>query len=137
MSEEKKIDTAAILKTVAEVSAIFQKDLTPEERAALTTERRHVDSPPPAKYVAQSANAETEFEEDAAVDALETLAHQMETVIDRRMAKAYQEALRVYYIAEELAKDPAHAELIPHVEAMRKAHEKQYGKGIPPKPPEK
>jgi hypothetical protein len=39
----------------------------------------------------------------------------------------------VYYIAEELAKDPAHAELIQHVEAMRKAHEKQYGKVIPPK----
>ena len=134
MAEEKKIDTAAILKTVADVSAIFQKDLTPEERAALSSERRHVDSPPPPKYAAhETARSETEFEEDAAVDALETLAHQMETVIEGRMAKAYQEALRVYYIAEELAKDPEHAELIPHVEAMRKAHEKQYGKAIPPK----
>jgi hypothetical protein len=49
------------------------------------------------------------------------------------MEEAYRWALDAYYTAEELARDPAHAELVPHVEAMQRAHEAQYGKPIPPK----
>jgi len=45
-------------------------------------------------------------------------------------------AMKVYYAAEELAKDPEHAELIPHVEKMREAYSSFYGKPIPPKPKE-
>jgi hypothetical protein len=32
-----------------------------------------------------------------------------------------------------MAEDPAHAELIPHVENLHRAHLAQYGKPIPPK----
>jgi len=42
------------------------------------------------------------------------------------------DALRIYYAAEELARDPANAHLIPHVEAMRRAYEHDYGVPIPP-----
>ena len=50
------------------------------------------------------------------------------------MEELYRKGLEVYYAAEDLARDPAHAELIPHVEAMRRAHEAQYGRPIPPRP---
>jgi hypothetical protein len=62
---------------------------------------------------------------------LEHLARQIETVIAQRMEQAYAQALHVYYVAEELSRDPANAELLPHVEAMRAAHEEQYGYPIP------
>lgn len=48
-----------------------------------------------------------------------------------RLAKA--KALEIYYAAEELARDPEHAELIPHVARMREAYERDYGVPIPPK----
>ena len=35
--------------------------------------------------------------------------------------------------AEELARDPAHANVILHVEALRKAHQNSYGRTIPTK----
>jgi len=57
----------------------------------------------------------------------------LRAIVERRHQAAYEESLRVYYIAEELAGSGEHPELIPHVEAMRSAHEKQYGKPIPPK----
>ena len=77
--------------------------------------------------------AMSDFEALAAADALEALADEIQFFIDRRMEEAYRKALDVYYTAEELARDPEHAELVPHVEAMRRAHEQQYGKAIPPK----
>jgi hypothetical protein len=48
-------------------------------------------------------------------------------VIAQRMEHAYAQALHVYYDTEELSSDTAHAELLPHVDAMRAAHEKQCG----------
>jgi hypothetical protein len=39
--------------------------------------------------------------------------------------------MEVYYSAEELARDPANAHIIPHVEAMRAAYEKDFGHPIP------
>ena len=46
-------------------------------------------------------------------------------------ARVLSQALAVYYAAEELARDPAHADLIPQVEAMRTAYERDYGRPIP------
>jgi len=40
-------------------------------------------------------------------------ADEMQTIIDQRIAKVYRDALEVYYAAEELARDPANAHLIP------------------------
>jgi len=68
-----------------------------------------------------------------AADAVGELAAEMRTIIDQRMEKLYREVLEVYYAAEELARDPEHADLIPHVEAMRRGHERDYGGAIPPR----
>jgi len=136
MAEEKKPDTEAILNAVANASAIFQEALTPEERELMNRKRDAEDRASASYAGSESAAAELDFEAEAAADALETLAGQIDSVIQRRLQAAYEESLRVYYIAEELARDPAHAHLIPHVEAMRKAHRDSYGKEIPPKPTE-
>ena len=66
-----------------------------------------------------------------AADGLGELASEMQMIIGQRAEKLYREALEVYYVAEELARDPAHEELIPHVEAMRQSHERDYGVPIP------
>jgi len=54
-------------------------------------------------------------------------------VLDRRMQALYRQALDVYYTAEELARDPEHAHLAAQVEAMRLAHEREYGHPPPPR----
>lgn len=74
-----------------------------------------------------------EFNYLAVADGLESLADELSEAIEEKKALALAKALEIYYAAEELAKDPAHAHLIPHVEAMRAAYEQSYGKPIPPK----
>ncbi|MGH7485377.1 MAG: hypothetical protein ACREMY_07195 [bacterium] len=61
------------------------------------------------------------------VDALQTLADDMRSVLDSRKARLYRQALEVYYATEELARDPKHAHLAEQVEAMRRAHESEHG----------
>jgi hypothetical protein len=75
-----------------------------------------------------------EFEYAAVAEGLESLADELSTAIDRQHAKATEAALRIYYAAEELARDPEHADLIPRVERMREAYESSYGRPIPPNP---
>jgi hypothetical protein len=126
----------AVLQTAADVRASFQTFLTPEERAALppeATDRELVLLPQTALSPAQVAQAETQFELVTAVTALETLALEIEVVLARRMEELYAEALQIYYASEALSRDPAHAELLPFVEAMRSAHEREYGRPIPPR----
>ena len=79
---------------------------------------------------------EEEFEYAAIAAGLESMANDVAAAIEHARAQATEQALQVYYAAEELARDPAHAELIPQVEAMRQAYERTYGKPIPPKPKE-
>jgi hypothetical protein len=132
IKKQEEVDAGAILDTVAKVSATFQQTLTPEERALMQQQREQDELP--ATYAAEEGSlAESDFELAAAADALGTLAGQIQSVIDRRMEKLYEDALQVYYAAEELARDPEHADVIPHVEAMRRAHENSYGRPIPPR----
>jgi hypothetical protein len=126
----------AVLQTAAAARASFQTFLTPEERAALppeATDRDLVLLPQTALSPAQLAQAEAQFELVTAVSALETLAVEIEVVLARRMEELYAEALQIYYATEALARDPARAELLPFLEAMRSAHEREYGRPIPPK----
>jgi hypothetical protein len=124
---------SAVLQTVSDARASFESTLSPEEWATLPPEPERYSPPQTALSPAQVEQAETEFELLAAADALETMARQIETVIAQRMEQAYAQALHVYYVTEELSHDPAQAELLPHVEAMRAAHEQQYGYPIPPR----
>jgi hypothetical protein len=127
-----KVDADAVLRLVHEVTVSFEAQLTPEERLAMQN-RTFDDQASTFVYAAdEREQAMSDFDTLAAADALGALADEIQFCIDRRMEEAYRKALDVYYTAEDLARDPAHAELIPHVEAMRRAHEKQYGKPIPP-----
>jgi tRNA A37 threonylcarbamoyladenosine dehydratase len=127
------IDPAAIMLRVSEITTTFEATLTPEERLEL---KRRTEDDKGSTVVYSTADREqamNDFEMLAAADALESLAGQIQTVVDRKMEKLYQQALEVYYAAEELAKDPEHADVQAHVEAMQRAHVSQYGRPIPPK----
>ena len=111
-----------ILRVVNDMTASFQGTMTDGERATLNA--RHANDPESAACAAGSREeAMIEF----TADALLTLAQDMQSVLDGRRESAYREALDVYYAAEELARQPEHAHLTVHVEAMRRAHESEYG----------
>ena len=77
------------------------------------------------------ANRIDDFDHAALADALESLASELRSAIEEARAGMVDQALEAYYAAEELARDPEHAELVPHVEAMRVAYEREFGRGIP------
>jgi hypothetical protein len=54
-------------------------------------------------------------------DALEALAKELRTNVDTAKHKACTEALITYAVAQRLAKRPEHADLVPVVQAMRRA----------------
>ena len=89
--------------------------------------------PRPEKQSLVEARTMEEFEGAAVLEAVETLADDLRATIEEAEQRMYESALDVYYAAEELAQDPAHADVIPHVEAMRAAHQKSYGRPIPTK----
>ena len=119
----KTINAEAILQTLADIRRSIPYELTP-------LPPRETASP-----IAAAHNAETmaDFEMETVAEALEGLTAQLSAALERARAKVLADALRVYYAAEELARDPANAHLIPHVEEMRRAYEKDYGVPIPPK----
>lgn len=121
----RKLDAELILRRLAEI----RKSIPRLENGA---RRRTGDGRPPAGSI-QPRTAE-EFEYAAVAEALENLADDVSAAVDRANAEAMETALRVYYTAEELSRDPEHAHLIPHVEKMREAYMNTYGRPIPPKP---
>jgi hypothetical protein len=105
--------------------------------AKLTELRRSIphlsrSAPEPQSRTIDARTAE-EFEVAAIADALETLTADVAATIAETERRVYESALDVYYATEALARDPEHPETIPHVEAMRAAHKKAYGKPVPPK----
>lgn len=132
-SKPKKMNAEEILRTLEEIRKGIRR-LDPNAPAAAPGPEGLADD----RSVFAGANdgdAEEDFEQLAIVDGLSTIASELRETLDRMNAKVYQDALNAYYAAEELAKDPAHADLIPRLEEMRRAHQQSYGKPIPPKPP--
>jgi hypothetical protein len=124
----------ALLQTATDARASFETTITADEWGAMPPQRadRELDFlPQTALSAEQCEQAEESFELFTAIEALETLAHRIELVVAQRMEQAYAEALHIYYVTEELSRDPAHAALLPFLEAMRGAHEQQYGYAIP------
>ena len=74
-----------------------------------------------------------DFEYAAVAEGLQSLADDLSAVIAQKRARLEEQALEVYYTAEELARDPEHADLIPLVERMRQAYQNDYGRPIPPR----
>jgi hypothetical protein len=128
------IDPNEILRVVHEASTAFDATLTDDARRARAA-RRHNDIPEElVPYPADHReDALYEFELATAAEALLTLGEDIEAECERRKAEAYRMALHVYYTMEEMVRDPANAELIPQLETLRAAHEREYGKPIPAK----
>lgn len=80
---------------------------------------------------------EEDFEYAAVVDGLSSLADDLSAAIEHARNVATAKALEIYYAAEERARDPRHANLIPHLERMRAAYESEHGRPIPPRDPSK
>lgn len=118
--KSKRLDAAAILK---KLSALREMMPRPEGQYTPTTQIR----------LQPTGDAMADFEEQAVVDALGSMVDELHAAIEEKREKLFRDAMEVYYTAEELARDPEHAHLIPHVEAMRAAYEKDYGKPIPPR----
>lgn len=130
------LDFDAILQTAVDAGIAFDAILTPEERLLLESWRSRDERtvlPPLAFDATHREQAEHDFTALAVADALSALATKIRTVLELRREELYLQCLEAYYVAEELSRDPQHAELIPHVEAMRAAHERDYGYPIPPK----
>jgi hypothetical protein len=126
------IDPTEILRVVDQATVALEATLTTEEGRQAREARERDDVSSSLVYAAEERDeALRDFEILAAADALQALGAALEAECDRRMEAAYRAALRAYYVAEELARNPEHADLIPHVAAMRAAHEREYGRGIP------
>ena len=74
-----------------------------------------------------------DFELLTVAEALESLADDARAIANGATKALIENALDVYYAAEELSHDPEHAELIPQVENRRRAYESHYGHAIPTK----
>ncbi len=118
----KRIDAEAILRTLADVRKSIPYELKPLPEEATAT-----------PVAALDAETMTDFELETVAEGLERLTAELTGALESARAKVLADALRIYYAAEELARDPANAHLIPHVEAMRRAYEHDYGVPIPAK----
>ncbi len=82
-------------------------------------------------FVAGTPEEMEAFEMETLADALESFADELSESIETAQKRAMEQAMEIYYAAEELAKDPEHAHLIPYVEQMREVYRRDFGKDIP------
>ena len=124
MATQKKMTAAEILDELAKI-----RERLPEEM------RRPGPKPEATSRTSfpMSADAMADFEQEAIIEALQSLADDVHAGIEKKRAKMMEKALEIYYVAEELAKLPENAHLVPHVEEMQRAYKAEYGKPIPPK----
>ena len=76
---------------------------------------------------------EEDFEWAAVMDGVESFHDDLSAAIEHKKAALVEKVLDIYYATEEAARDPENAHLIEHVEKMRAAYERDYGRPIPPK----
>jgi len=121
----KKMNASEILAELARL----REQLPPEMKKP----RPRKDSGATRTKLPPSGDAMADFETAAVIEALESLADDVHAGIEEKRAKMIEKALEIYYAAEELAKQPEHADLIKHVEEMQRAYMSEFGKPIPPK----
>ena len=127
-------DAEAVLELVAKISAAFEATMTDEERAARPL-APHGDSSPAVVYPTEwREDAYEDFNAVTAMEALSSMAGEIERVISARKEKLYGDCLSVYYALEDLAaKDPANETYVEQMREMETAHLSQYGRAIPPR----
>ena len=121
--KRKRLDAESILRQLAEIRRAIPRVAPAPPQPATDGRARDVEG--------ISSWSEENFDYAAVADGLSSLAGELSAAIDHAAAAATEKALEIYYAAEELARDPAHAELIPHVERMRAAYERDFGGPVP------
>lgn len=116
----KRLDATEVLR---KLSALREMMPRPEGKYTPTTKTK----------LLPTGDAMRDFEEQAIVDALGSMADELHAAIEEKREKLFRDSMEIYYAAEELSRDPAHAHLIPHVEAMRAGYLKDFGRPIPPR----
>jgi len=125
---QKKPDAKAILEELAELRRSLPgiNDLPRQDRS---DEGR-------LKFRRGVPKTQDDFDRAAVLDALESFTadlNALNALADQRMERVLEDALKTFYLIEDLARDPAHADLIPVVENLRKAYERDFGEPIPPR----
>ena len=121
---QKKMTAAEILDELAKLRERLPEEMRRPRPNKETSERMTF----PA-----SSDAMADFEQQAIIDALQSLADDVHAGIEEKRAKMMEKALEIYYVAEELAKQPENAHLVKHVEEMQRAYQAEFGRPIPPK----
>src|SRR5947207_1719159 len=116
------MDTEAILRRLSEIRSAIPQLPQPRPDANSNAGGSSLDG-----------DALEDFEYAAIADAVEAIGDDLEAAIDDAHTTILAKCLEVYYAAEELSRDPAHADLIPRVEEMRHAFQQSYGRPIPPR----
>lgn len=122
--QKKKMTAAEILDELAKLRERLPEEMRRPRPKKESSERMAL----PA-----SGDAMADFEQQAIIDALQSLADDVHAGIEEKRAKMMEKALEIYYVAEELSKQPENAHLIKHVEEMQRAYQAEFGKPIPPK----
>ena len=117
----KRMNAEEILATLAKIREGIPVPQRPRKKRAVETTSR-VD-----------ARSVEDFEALAVIDALESMADDVQAVIDEKMERAHEMALDIYYKSVELARDPEHHELVAHIKNMEEAYVRSYGRPIPSK----
>jgi hypothetical protein len=81
--------------------------------------------------LATGEDATEMFEMETLADALDSFAGELSDSIETAEQQAMASALEIYYASQKLAKEPAHAHLIPYVEQMRAIYRRDFGTDIP------
>lgn len=123
---KQKIDVEGILNTLASIRQQMPRVVDVPAKAP-------VESAGIASFVPGDEDAMEAFEMEALADALESFAAEVSQSVEAAQEEAMAKALEIYYVAEELSKDPEHAHLIPHVEQMRAIYRRDFGTDIPKK----
>jgi hypothetical protein len=118
---KQKIDVEGILDTLAAV----------REQVPYLTDAPARGTARAATLLAGDEEAMELFEMETLADALESFAAELSDSIETAQQQAMAGALKIYYAAEKLAKDPEHAHLIPYVEQMRAIYRRDFGTEIP------
>jgi hypothetical protein len=124
------------IEVMEKTNAALNATMKPEERAAVEAMMtRMAETRPAAAYAAsENASADEDFELTTAAEATEAMMNRIHAFLEVRQQWLYEYALKVYYALEDaLAKDPENESLLKHAENMRRAHESQYGKPLPPR----
>lgn len=127
-------DAEAVLELVGKIATAFEATMTDEERASKAALPRGDSSSAVVYSTEQREDAYEDFAAVTAMEALSTMADEIERVISARMEKLYGDCLAIYYALEDLAaQDPSNETYIEHMREMETAHLSQYGRPIPPR----